>query len=62
MLYCQRNFHHLGVPTPEIYAFNTSPGSQFIAMEYSDGEGLSDVWMDLSLEAKEHLIGQVARS
>ncbi|KAF8530666.1 hypothetical protein JB92DRAFT_2858704 [Gautieria morchelliformis] len=60
MLYCQRNVHDLGIPTPEIYAFNASLGSEFIAMEYIDGEDLSDVWMDLSLEEKEHLIGQVA--
>ncbi|KAF8515216.1 kinase-like domain-containing protein [Gautieria morchelliformis] len=60
MLYCRRNFHDLGIPTPEVYAFSASPGSEFIAMEYIDGEDLSDVWMDLSLEEKEHLIGQVA--
>ena len=60
ILYCQRHFHDLGIPTPAIYAFNSSPGSEFIVMEYIDGEGLSDVWMDLSLEDKEHLIGQVA--
>ena len=60
MLYCQRHFHDLGILTPAIYAFNCSPGSEFIAMEYIDGEDLSDVWMDLGLEDKGHLIGQVA--
>jgi hypothetical protein len=60
MLYCQRHFDELGIPTPEVYAFSDSPSSEFIAMEYVDGETMSNVWMDLSLEEKEHLIGQVA--
>ena len=55
MVYCQR-------PTvaSEIQAFSNTPGSEFIAMERVDGEVLSDVWMDLSLEEKERLIGEIA--
>jgi hypothetical protein len=60
MLYCQRHFHELGIPTPGIYAFSDSPGLEFIAMEYVDGEALGDAWMDLSFTEKECLIGEIA--
>jgi hypothetical protein len=49
MLYCQRHTD-LNIPTPAIYAYSCAHGSEFIAMEYIDGDGLSEVWMDLPEE------------
>ena len=46
MLYCQRR-PDLNMPTPTIYAYSCTHGSEFIAMEYIDGDTLSEVWMDL---------------
>ena len=46
VLYCQRHTD-LNIPTPAIYAYSCAHGSEFIAMEYIDGDGLSEVWMDL---------------
>ena len=59
MLYCQRH-PDLNIPTPAIYAYSCTPGSEFIAMEYIDGDSLSDVWMDLPEEEKTNMASQVA--
>ncbi|KAF8557540.1 hypothetical protein OG21DRAFT_276376 [Imleria badia] len=59
MLYCQRH-PELNIPTPAIYAHSCTFGSEFIAMEYIDGESLSDVWLDLPEEEKENLASRVA--
>ncbi|KAG6326540.1 hypothetical protein ID866_12549, partial [Astraeus odoratus] len=59
MLYCQRH-PELHIPTPVIYAYNLTCGSEFIAMEYIDGDTLSSVWCSLPAEEKENLIHQVA--
>ncbi|KAI9566733.1 hypothetical protein HD554DRAFT_2114707 [Boletus coccyginus] len=59
MLYCQRH-PDLNIPTPAIYAYNCTYGSEFIAMEYIDGDILSDVWLDLPEEEKECMANQVA--
>ncbi len=59
MLYCQRHTD-LNIPTPAIYAYSCAHGSEFIAMEYIDGDGLSDVWMDLPEEEKHNMASQVA--
>ncbi|KAG6380789.1 kinase-like domain-containing protein [Boletus reticuloceps] len=59
MLYCQRH-PYLNIPTPTIYAYSCTHGSEFIAMEYFDGDTLSDVWLDLPDEEKEDMINQIA--
>ena len=59
MLYCQRH-PELNIPTPAIYAYSCTYGSEFIAMEYIDGDILSDVWLDLPEEEKERMANQVA--
>ena len=59
MLYCQRH-PDLNIPTPAIYAYSCTYGSEFIAMEYVDGNILSDVWLDLPEEEKECMSNQVA--
>ena len=59
MLYCQRH-PELNIPTPAIYAYSCTYGSEFIAMEYIDGDILSDVWLDLPEEEKECMANQVA--
>ena len=59
MLYCQRHTD-LNIPTPAIYAYSCVHGSEFIAMEYIDGDGLSEVWMDLPEEEKHNMASQVA--
>ena len=50
-----------------MYTFLTSTqvnlithGSEFIAMEYIDGDTLSEVWMDLPEEEKHDMASQVA--
>ncbi|KAF8549012.1 hypothetical protein OG21DRAFT_648776 [Imleria badia] len=60
MLYCQRH-PELNIPTPAIYAYSCTYGSEFIAMEYINGDSLSDVWLDLTEEEKENMANQVAR-
>ncbi|KAI6146657.1 hypothetical protein BKA82DRAFT_4154617, partial [Pisolithus tinctorius] len=40
MLYCQQH-PDLNIPTPAIYAYNCTYGSEFIAMEYIDGDTLN---------------------
>ncbi|KAF8139023.1 hypothetical protein EV363DRAFT_1427844 [Boletus edulis] len=42
MLYCQRHTE-LNIPTPVVYAYNCTYGSEFIATEYLDGDTLSHV-------------------
>ena len=59
MLYCQRHTD-LNIPTPAIYAYSCAHGSEFIAMEYIDGGGLSEVWMDPPEEEKHNMASQVA--
>jgi hypothetical protein len=59
MLYCQRH-PDLNTPTPAIYAYSCTHGSEFIAMEYIDGNSLSKVWMDLPEEEKTNMASQVA--
>ncbi|KAG6329712.1 hypothetical protein ID866_9376 [Astraeus odoratus] len=59
MLYCQRH-PELHIPTPAIYAYRLTLGSEFIAMEYIEGDTLSDVWWDLSEDEKENVVCQVA--
>ena len=59
MLFCQRR-PDLNISTPAIYAHSCTYGSEFIAMEYIDGDILSDVWLDLPEEEKESMTNQVA--
>jgi hypothetical protein len=59
MLYCQRH-PNLNIPTPAIYAYSCTHGSEFIVMEYIDGDGLDEVWMDLPKEEKDNMASQVA--
>ena len=59
MLYCQRH-PNLNIPTPAIYAYSCTYGSEFIAMEYINGDILSEVWQDLLEEDKENMVCQVA--
>lgn len=59
MLYCQRH-PDLNIPTPAIYAYSCKYGSEFIAMEYIDGDSLSDVWLDLPEEEQKDVLTQVA--
>ncbi|KAF8131675.1 kinase-like domain-containing protein [Boletus edulis] len=59
MLYCQRH-PDLNIPTPTIYAYSCMHGSEFIAMEYIDGDTLSDVWLDIPEGEKEDIINQIA--
>jgi aminoglycoside phosphotransferase (APT) family kinase protein len=59
MLYCQRH-PDLNIPTPAIYAHSCTHGSEFIAMEYIEGDSLSKVWMDLPEEEKANMARQVA--
>ena len=59
MLYCQRH-PNLNIPTPAIYAYSCTYGSEFIAMEYINGDTLSEVWQDLPEEDKENMVCQVA--
>ncbi|KAF8433530.1 kinase-like domain-containing protein [Boletus edulis BED1] len=59
MLYCQRH-PDLNIPTPAIYAYSCTHGSEFIAMEYIDGDALSDVWLDIPEGEKEDIINQIA--
>ncbi|KAI6009110.1 hypothetical protein EDC04DRAFT_2774690, partial [Pisolithus marmoratus] len=59
MTYCQQHVG-LNIPTPAIYAYSCSQESQFIAMEYIDGDALSDVWLDLSVEERKNMVNQVA--
>lgn len=59
MLYCQ--WHpNLNIPTPAVYAYSCKYGSEFIAMEYIDGDSLSDVWLDLPEEEQKDVLTQVA--
>ncbi len=59
MLYCQRH-PDLNIPTPAIYAYSCTHGSEFIVMEYINGDSLSKVWMDLPEEEKYNIASQVA--
>ena len=59
MLYCQRH-PELTTPTPAIYAYSCTHGSEFIDLEYIDGDSLSEVWMDLPEEEKGNMANQVA--
>ena len=59
MLYCQRHTD-LNIPTLAIYAYSCADGSEFRAMEYIDGDGLSEVWMDLLEEEKHNMAIQIA--
>jgi hypothetical protein len=59
MLYCQRH-PNLNIPTPAIYAYSCTHGSQFIAMEHINGDTLNEVWQDLPEEEKENMICQVS--
>ncbi|KAI6138592.1 kinase-like domain-containing protein [Pisolithus tinctorius] len=58
MMYCQQH-PDLNIPTPAIYAYNCTYGSEFIAMEYIDGDTLNDVWLDLPEEEKQNMVNQV---
>ncbi|KAG6333039.1 hypothetical protein ID866_6047 [Astraeus odoratus] len=58
MLYCQRH-PELHIPTPVVYAYNLTFGSEFVAMEYIDGDTLSNVWLDLPEEEKENVVCQI---
>ncbi|KAI6146656.1 hypothetical protein BKA82DRAFT_4154587 [Pisolithus tinctorius] len=58
MLYCQQH-PDLNIPTPAIYAYNCTYGSEFIAMEYINGDTLNDVWLDLPEEEKQNMVNQV---
>jgi hypothetical protein len=58
-MYCQRH-PDLNIPTPAICAYSCTHGSEFIAMEYIDGDSLSEVWMDLPEEEKVNMASQVA--
>ncbi|KAF8432999.1 hypothetical protein L210DRAFT_429401 [Boletus edulis BED1] len=55
MLYCQRHTE-LNIPTPVVYAYNCTYGSEFIATEYLDGDTLSHVWLDIPEEDKQNVI------
>lgn len=57
ILYCQRP-PDLNIPTPAIYAYGCTYGSEFIAMEYIDGDTLSHIWLDLLEEELEGVINQ----
>lgn len=59
MLYCQRH-PDLNIPTPAIYAYSCACGSEFIAMEYIDGDTLSSVWLDIPKDEQEDVLRQVA--
>ena len=59
MLYCQRH-PDLNIPTPSIYAYSCTHGSEFIAMEYIEGDNLDQVLMDLPEEEKADLASKVA--
>ena len=52
MLYCQRR-PELNIPTPAIYAYSCTHGSEF-------GDSLSKVWMDLQEEEKANMACQIA--
>ena len=52
MLYCQRR-PELNIPTPAIYAYSCTRGSEF-------GDSLSKVWMDLQEEEKANMACQIA--
>ncbi|KAI6043794.1 hypothetical protein EDC04DRAFT_534061 [Pisolithus marmoratus] len=58
MLYCQRR-PELNIPTPAIYTYNCTYGWEFIALEYIDGDTLSDVWRDLSEEEQKSVVNQI---
>ncbi|KAG6373874.1 kinase-like domain-containing protein [Boletus reticuloceps] len=58
MLYCQRHTE-LNIPTPVVYAYNCTYGSEFIAMEYLDGDTLSHVWLDIPEEDRQNVINQI---
>lgn len=55
---------HTSIPVPQIYLVNYNEnhvvGAPFVLMEYLDGEKLSTVWKDLTLEQKLDVVGQVA--
>ncbi|KAI5998910.1 hypothetical protein F5J12DRAFT_283855 [Pisolithus orientalis] len=59
MLYCQRH-PGLNIPTPAIYAYSSACGSEFIAMEYIDGDALSSAWLDIPKDEQEDVLRQVA--
>ncbi|KAI6133631.1 hypothetical protein EDD17DRAFT_1507041 [Pisolithus thermaeus] len=59
MLYCQRH-SDLNIPTPAIYTYSCKYGSEFIAMEYIDGDTLSDVWLDLPEQEQKDAVAQIA--
>lgn len=55
---------HTSIPVPQIYLVNYNEnhvvGAPFVLMEYLDGQKLSGIWKDLTLEHKLSVIGQVA--
>ncbi|KAI6112424.1 hypothetical protein EDD16DRAFT_1602989 [Pisolithus croceorrhizus] len=59
MLYCQRH-SDLDIPTPAIYTYSCKYGSEFIAMEYIDGDTLSDIWLDFPEQEQEDVVAQIA--